>query len=38
MTLLVLKVPIVSISITVLKALNDNDVAGHKKLPAASVK
>lgn len=35
-TLLVLNVPIVSISITVLKALKDSEVAGHRKLPAAS--
>ena len=30
-----LNVPIVSISITVLKALNDILLAGHRKLPAA---
>lgn len=34
-TLEVLKVPMVSISITVLKALKDRALAGHRKFPAA---
>lgn len=34
-TLEVLKVPSVSISITVLKALKDRELAGHRKFPAA---
>lgn len=37
-TLLVLKVPMVSISITVLKALKESEAAGQRKFPAASVK
>lgn len=34
-TLEVLKVPMVSMSITVLKALKDRALAGHRKFPAA---
>ena len=36
-TLLTLNVPCASISITVLKALNDNAAAGAKKFPAAPI-
>lgn len=36
--MLALKVPMVSISITVLKALKESEAAGQRKFPAASVK